>query len=61
MATLPNKVWSWDIRKLLGPVKWSYFYLYVIQDIFSRYVVGRMVGHKDRAEMAERLIEESWQ
>ena len=40
MAAAPNQVWSWDITKLLGPVKWTYFYLYVILDIFSRYVVG---------------------
>jgi transposase InsO family protein len=39
LATAPNQVWSWDITKLLGPVKWSYFYLYVIMDIFSRYPV----------------------
>ena len=40
LATAPNEVWSWDITKLLGPVKWTYFYLYVIIDIFSRYVTG---------------------
>jgi putative transposase len=49
LASSPNKVWSWDITKLLGPVKWTYFYLYVILDIFGRYVVGWMV-----AEMRER-------
>ena len=40
MATAPNQVWSWDITRLLGPKKWSYYYLYVIMDIYSRYVVG---------------------
>ena len=40
LASRPNEVWSWDITKLLGPEKWSYFYLYVILDVFSRYVVG---------------------
>lgn len=40
LATGANQVWSWDITKLLGPVKWTYFYLYVILDIYSRYVVG---------------------
>jgi putative transposase len=60
LATGPNEVWSWDITKLLGPVKWSYFYLYVILDIFSRYVVGWMVAHRESAELAERLIEESY-
>ena len=59
LATGPNEVWSWDITKLLGPAKWSYFYLYVILDIFSRYVVGWMVAHRESAELAERLIEES--
>jgi putative transposase len=40
LATRPNQLWSWDITKLKGPVKWAYFYLYVILDVFSRYVVG---------------------
>ena len=44
LATAANQVWSWDITKLLGPVKWTYYYLYVILDIFSRYVVGWMVA-----------------
>ena len=56
LATGPNQVWSWDITKLLGPVKWSYFYLYVIMDIFSRYVVGWMVATRESAALAERLI-----
>jgi putative transposase len=56
LATGPNEVWSWDITKLLGPVKWTYYYLYVILDIFSRYVVGWMVAHAERARLAERLI-----
>src|SRR5208337_1401575 len=51
LATAPNQLWSWDITKLLGPVKWTYFYLYVILDVFSRYVTGWM--------LAKRLIEES--
>ena len=41
----PNQLWSWDITKLLGPAKWTYFYLYVMLDVFSRYVVGWMVAH----------------
>jgi putative transposase len=56
LATGPNQVWSWDITKLLGPQKWTYFYLYVILDIFSRYVVGWMVAHQELAALAERLI-----
>jgi len=59
LATGPNQVWSWDITKLLGPVKWTYFYLYVILDIFSRYVVGWMVATRESAKLAERLIEET--
>ncbi len=56
LATSPNQVWSWDITKLLGPVKWTYFYLYVIMDIFSRYVVGWMIAQRESATLAERLI-----
>jgi len=59
LATRPNEVWSWDITKLLGPAKWTYFYLYVILDIFSRYVVGWMVAPRESAALAERLIAES--
>lgn len=59
LATEPNQVWSWDITKLLGPVKWTYFYLYVILDIFSRYVVGWMVADRESAELAKRLIAET--
>jgi len=56
-ATQPNELWSWDITKLLGPAKWTYFYLYVILDVFSRYVVGWMVAPHESAVLAERLIE----
>ncbi len=59
LATGANQVWSWDITKLLGPVKWTYFYLYVILDIFSRYVVGWMVAPRESAELAQRLIAET--
>jgi putative transposase len=59
LATQPNQVWSWDITKLLGPQKWSYYYLYVIMDIFSRYVVGWTVAHRESAALAERLIAET--
>ena len=59
LATAPNQVWSWDITKLKGPAKWTYFYLYVILDIFSRYVVGWMVAHREAKSLAKRLIEES--
>jgi putative transposase len=56
LATAPNQVWSWDITKLLGPVKWTYYYLYVILDIFSRYVVGWMVADGESSQLAQRLI-----
>jgi transposase InsO family protein len=56
LATGPNEVWSWDITKLRGPVKWSYFQLYVVLDIFSRYVVGWMLAARETAELAELLI-----
>jgi len=59
LATVANQVWSWDITKLKGPVKWTYFYLYVIMDIFSRYVVGWMVAHREQDALAKRLIEET--
>jgi putative transposase len=59
LATSPNQVWSWDITKLLGPEKWTYYYLYVILDIFSRYVVGWMLAHREQAHLAERLIRET--
>jgi putative transposase len=59
LATAPKQVWSWDITKLLGPATWTYFYLYVILDVFSRYVVGWMVAHREQADLAERLIAET--
>jgi putative transposase len=59
LATRPNQVWTWDITKLLGPVKWTYFYLYVILDIFSRYVVGWTLAKHEYASIAHALIEET--
>jgi putative transposase len=59
LATRPNELWSWDITKLKGPVKWSYFHLYVIIDVFSRYVVGWMVADRESSELAKRLISET--
>jgi putative transposase len=56
LATGPKQLWSWDITKLLGPAKWSYFHLYVILDVFSRFVVGWMVANRESAALAERLI-----
>jgi len=59
IATKANSVWSWDITKLHGPEKWTYYYLYVILDIYSRYVVGWMLARAERAELSKRLIGES--
>ena len=59
LATAPNQAWSWDITKLFGPAKWTYFCLYVIMDIFSRYVVGWMVATRESAVLAGRLIHDS--
>jgi putative transposase len=59
LAKAPNEAWSWDITKLKGPVKWTYFYLYVILDIYSRYVVGWMVAHRETAVLARKLIAET--
>ena len=61
LATAPKEVWSWDITKLKGPAKWTYFYLYVILDIFSRYVVGWMVAFREQAALAQRLIADTCQ
>jgi putative transposase len=59
LATAPNQLWSWDITKLRGPVKWTYFYLYVILDVFSRYVTGWMIAYREGAELAKEFIEET--
>jgi len=59
LATRPNQVWSWDITKLRGPEKGSYFYLYVLLDLFSRYVTGWMVARSESAALAKQLIQES--
>jgi len=59
LATRPNQVWSWDITQLLGPVKWTYYYLYVLLDIFSRYVVGWLIADRESGTLAELLIAEA--
>jgi putative transposase len=59
LATAPNQVWSWDITRLKGPVKWTYYYLYVVLDIFSRYVVGWMLTQRESEELARHLIAET--
>jgi putative transposase len=57
LAVKPNQLWSWDVTKLHGPAKWTYFYLYVVMDVYSRYVVGWMVAHRESATLAQKLIE----
>jgi putative transposase len=59
LAAGPNRIWTWDITKLLGPEKWTYFHLYVIIDIYSRYVVGWLLAKRETAELAERLLAET--
>jgi len=59
VATGPNQVWTWDITKLRGPVNWAYFCLYVLLDLFSRFVVGWLVAERESAHLAQALIAES--
>ena len=59
LATAPNQVWSWDITWLRGPGKWQHFYLYVILDVFSRYVVGWLLAEEEVGYLAEQLIAET--
>lgn len=59
LAVRPNQLWSWDITKLRGPVTWNYYQLYVILDVFSRYVVGWLLADREWASLAEDLIREA--
>ena len=52
LATGPNQLWSWDITKLRGPVTWTYYYLYVMLDVYSRYVVGWLLADRESADLA---------
>jgi len=56
LTTGPNQLWSWDLTKLRGPAKWTYYYLYTILDVFSRYVVGWLIAERESARLAEQLI-----
>jgi len=56
VAVAPNEVWSWDITKLAGPYKWTWYQLYTILDIYSRYVVGWLIAPRESAKLAEQLI-----
>lgn len=59
LATCPNELWSWDITKLKGPAKWTYYYLYKILDVYSRYVVGWMIAYRESNALAQDLIAET--
>ncbi|HYC77479.1 MAG TPA: IS3 family transposase [Planctomycetota bacterium] len=59
LATAPNQVWTWDITKLRGPAKWTYFHLYVVLDLFSRYAVAWLVADRESAAYAVRLVREA--
>lgn len=59
LTTQANNLWSWDITKLKGPSRWMYYFLYVLMDVFSRYVVGWMIAHNESSSLAEALIGES--
>lgn len=61
VATGPNQVWTWDITKLRGPVKWTYYYLYVLLDIYSRYVVAWMLAHREATCLAKQLIQTGYE
>ena len=61
LATGPNQLWSWDITKLKGPVKWTSYHLYVLLDVFSRYVTGWLLAHHESGTLADRLIAETVQ
>jgi len=59
LAERPNELWSWDVSKLKGPAKWTYYYLYVMLDVFSRYIVGWTVQYPENGQLARALIEQA--
>jgi len=59
LAEGPNQVWSWDITKLMGPAKWSYFHLYVIIDIFSRGIVAWCIADAESAALFKPLFDDA--
>lgn len=60
VATGPNQVWTWDLTKLRGPAKWTYYYLYVVLDLFSRLVVAWMLAHRESGELAKDLFSQAY-
>lgn len=61
LATAPNQVWSWDLTKLRSTQKWTYYYLYVVLDIYSRFVVAWMLAHRESGELARDLIAQAYE
>ncbi len=61
LATAPNQVWSWDLTKLRSAQKWTYYYLYVVLDIYSRYVVAWMLAHRESGELARDLVAHAYE
>lgn len=59
LADAPNSVWSWDITKLRGPAKRTFYHLYSVIDIYSRYTVGWMLADREDARLAEALLADS--
>lgn len=59
VARAPNQVWSWDITKLLGPTKHTFYYLYVVLDVYSRLVPGWLLAERESAELATPLVRET--
>lgn len=59
LAERPNELWSWDVSKLKGPAKWTYYYLFVMLDVFSRYIVGWTVQYRENGQLAKALIEQA--
>ena len=59
LATQPNELWSWDITKLLGPAKWTHYHLYVVMDVFSRYITGWLVAERESGGLAKQLMRET--
>jgi len=56
LATAPNQLWSWDITKLKGPHPWTYYHLYVLMDVYSRYVLGWLLALRESSTLAVELI-----
>ena len=58
-ATAPDQIWTWDITKLAGPQSGIFFYVYVMIDLFSRYVVGWMVAERENGDLASSFLRQT--